>query len=287
MSMTPSVPVYSETLYDGYGQTFTIDRLLFEQRTEHQHLVIFENKVHGRVMALDGIIQTTQHDEFIYHEMMTHVPILAHGAAERVLIIGGGDGGSLREVLRHPTVVQATLVEIDAQVIQMCRTYFPDHSAGAFDHARARIVIADGLEYVQQTADRYDVIVCDSTDPVGPGEVLFSPEFYAGCHRVLNPGGVLVTQNGVCYMQLDEVKNSAARLRPLFADVAFYSAAVPTYVGGIMTMGWATDNPALRQVPLETVHQRYAASGIHTRYYNPEIHKASFALPQYVVEGLR
>ena len=286
MNKTLSVPVYTETLYDGYGQSFTIDHLLFEQRTEHQHLIIFENRMHGRVMALDGIIQTTTNDEFIYHEMMAHVPILAHGAAERVLIIGGGDGASLREVLRHPTVTQATLVEIDAQVIEMSRTYFPNHSAGAFDNPRTRILIADGFDYVRQTADRYDVIICDSTDPIGPGEVLFSPEFYAGCHRCLTPGGVLVTQNGVCFMQIEEVRNSADRLRPLFADVSFYGAAVPTYIGGIMTMGWATDNPALRQLPLATVQARFQQSGLQTRYYNPAIHTAAFALPQYVVEAL-
>ena len=286
MNMTPSAPVYTETLYDGYGQTFSIDHLLFEQRTEHQHLIIFQNRFHGRVMALDGIIQTTENDEFIYHEMMTHVPILAHGAARRVLIVGGGDGASLREVLRHESVEQATLVEIDPQVIEMSRTYLPRHSAGAFDHPRARLVIADGLHYVQETADRYDIIICDSTDPVGPGEVLFSPEFYAGCARCLTPGGVLVTQNGVCFMQLDEVRHSAERLRPLFADVWFYGAAVPTYVGGIMTMGWATDNPALRHVPHEVLAERFAQSGIATRYYNPAIHTAAFALPQYVVATL-
>ncbi|MCA9985959.1 MAG: polyamine aminopropyltransferase [Anaerolineales bacterium] len=282
--MTPSTSIYSETLYEGYGQYFSIDRTLFEDQTEHQHLIIFENRLFGRVMALDGIIQTTERDEHVYHEMIVHLPILAHGQARRVLIVGGGDGASLREAVRHPGLEQATLVEIDPAVIEMSRRYLPNHSAGAFDHPKARIVIADGVKYVHETADRFDVIIVDSTDPVGPGEVLFSDHFYAGCKRCLNPGGILVTQNGVSFMQLDEVRDGAARLRQHFADVWFYGAAVPTYIGGIMAFGWATDNPALRQTPVATLRQRFAAAGLPTRYYTPEVHAGAFALPRYVVD---
>lgn len=158
---------YLEKLYKTYGQSFEIGEVLFEQQTDSWHLIIFRNEEFGTVMALDGIIQTTERDEFIYHEMLTHTPLFAHGAAKRVLIIGGGDGGILREVLKHPEVEHVTQVEIDQSVIDMCKTYLPNHSNGAFDDPRANIVIADGIEYVCETQDKFDVIISDCTDPVG------------------------------------------------------------------------------------------------------------------------
>ncbi|PSL14887.1 spermidine synthase [Marinobacterium halophilum] len=277
---------YLEKLYSGYGQTFTLDEVLFEHRTDHQELIIFRNREFGTVMALDGIIQTTERDEFIYHEMMTHVPILAHGKAKRVLIIGGGDGGILREVLRHESVEHVTQVEIDQAVIDMCKQYLPNHSAGAFDDPRANIVIADGVEFVSECTETFDVIISDCTDPVGPGEVLFSSRFYEGCKRCLNEGGVFVAQNGVVFMQPDEILTTRRRLGPYFADQSFYAAAVPTYVGGVMTLAWASDNVELRQLDVATISERFERSGIDTRYYNPALHVASFALPQYVVKAL-
>ncbi|MBB4862277.1 spermidine synthase [Pseudomonas nitritireducens] len=277
---------YQETLYDGYGQRFSVDRMLHEVRTEHQHLVIFENARMGRVMALDGVIQTTEADEFIYHEMLTHVPILAHGAAKRVLIIGGGDGGMLREVSKHASVEHITMVEIDGTVVDMCKEFLPNHSQGAFDDARLNLVIDDGMRFVATTTEKFDVIISDSTDPIGPGEVLFSENFYQACHRCLNDGGVLVTQNGTPFMQLDTVRNTAGRMNGLFADWHFYQAAVPTYIGGSMTFAWGSTNPALRQVDVATLAQRFAASGIQTRYYNPAIHQGAFALPQYVLQAI-
>lgn len=277
---------YLESLYKGYGQSFTLDEVLFEHRTEHQELIIFRNSEFGTVMALDGIIQTTERDEFIYHEMMTHVPILAHGNAKRVLIIGGGDGGILREVLRHESVEHVTQVEIDQAVIDMCKQYLPNHSAGAFDDPRANIVIADGVEFVNECAETFDVIISDCTDPVGPGEVLFSSRFYEGCKRCLTPGGVFVAQNGVAFMQPDEILTTRRRLGPYFADQYFYNAAVPTYVGGVMAFAWASDNAELRQQNVDVIRERFERSGIQTRYYNPALHVASFALPQYVVSAL-
>jgi len=280
------MPKFTETLYDAYGQEFRIDEMLYEVKTGHQHLMIFHNATFGKVLVLDGVVQTTEKDEFIYHEMMSHVPILAHGKARRILIIGGGDGGMLREVLRHRQIEHVTQVEIDRQVIDMCQTYLPNHSQGAYDDPRVDIVIDDGLHYVQATQERFDIIISDSTDPIGPGEALFKADFYAQCKRCLTPGGVLVTQNGVAFMQLEEVQNTAKRLKTIFADLHFYAAAVPTYVGGIMTFAWATDNRALRHTDIESLRELYAASGIQTRYYNPEIHHAAFALPQYVLGAI-
>ncbi|MDZ5434392.1 polyamine aminopropyltransferase [Pseudomonas fluorescens] len=285
MSTTPTSD-YLETLYEGYGQRFRMDKLLHEVRTEHQHLVIFENPRMGRVMALDGVIQTTEADEFIYHEMLTHVPILAHGTAKRVLIIGGGDGGMLREVSKHRSVEHITMVEIDGTVVDMCKEFLPNHSKGAYDDPRLNLVIDDGMRFVATTTEKFDVIISDSTDPIGPGEVLFSENFYQACHRCLNDGGILVTQNGTPFMQIDEVKTTAGRLRSLFPDWHFYQAAVPTYIGGSMTFAWGSTNTAYRQLSRETLQQRFAGSGIVTRYYNPEIHIGAFALPQYVLQAV-
>jgi spermidine synthase len=277
---------YQETLYDGYGQRFRMDRLLHEVRTEHQHLVIFENSRMGRVMALDGVIQTTEADEFIYHEMLTHVPILAHGAVKSVLIIGGGDGGMLREVRKHSDIERITMVEIDGTVVEMCKEFLPNHSKGAYEDPRLNLVIDDGMRFVATTEEKFDVIISDSTDPIGPGEVLFSENFYQACRRCLNDGGVLVTQNGTPFMQLGEVQNTASRMNGLFADWHFYQAAVPTYIGGAMTFAWGSTDAELRKLPVETLRQRYAGSGIVTRYYNPEVHVGAFALPQYVLHAV-
>lgn len=277
---------YQETLYTGYGQRFEMDKLLHEVRTEHQHLVIFENARMGRVMALDGVIQTTEADEFIYHEMLTHVPILAHGRARRVLIIGGGDGGMLREVAKHREVEHITMVEIDGTVVDMCKTFLPEHSRGAFDDPRLNLVIDDGMRFVATTEERFDVIISDSTDPIGPGEVLFSENFYQACRRCLNEGGILVTQNGTPFMQLGEVRTTAQRMNGLFADWHFYQAAVPTYIGGAMAFAWGACDSDSRRVPLDTLRQRFAGSGVVTRYYNPEVHQGAFALPQYVLQSI-
>jgi spermidine synthase len=277
---------FDETLYHAYRQVFDVDEVYFEQKTEHQHLIIFHNAQFGRVMALDGVIQTTEADEFIYHEMLAHVPILAHGQVRRVLIIGGGDGGLLREVARHRAVEQITMVEIDPSVTEMSKQYLPNHSQGAFDDPRLRLVFADGARFVAEDAGRYDVIIVDSTDPVGPGEVLFERPFYRDCKARLAPGGVIVTQNGVAFMQLDEAKSTAKAFGHLFADSHFYMAAVPTYFGGNMVFGWGTDDVALRQASLETIRERYRAAGIATRYYNPGVHVGAFMLPQFVLDAI-
>lgn len=278
--------IWYETLHAGFGQYFTVDNILYREKTEHQDLIIFENAAFGRVMALDGVVQTTERDEFIYHEMLTHVPLLAHGNAKKVLIIGGGDGGMLREVSRHVGLEQITMVEIDAGVVEFCRQYLPNHSAGAYDDPRFRLVIDDGVNFVTQTSEKFDVIISDCTDPVGPGESLFTSEFYQGCKRCLNENGIFVAQNGVSFLQQDEAVTSHRKLGHYFSDVSFYQAAIPTYYGGIMTFAWASDNPALRQLDTATLQARFASAGLNCRYYNPAIHAGSFALPQYLLNAL-
>lgn len=277
---------WTETLYDAYGQSIRVDEILFEQHSAHQHLLIFRNQLFGTVLVLDGVVQTTEKDEFIYHEMMTHVPLLAHGNARRVLIIGGGDGGILREVCRHQGVGHITQVEIDPTVIELSKQYLPNHSAGAFADSRLNLVIGDGYRFVQECEERYDVIISDSTDPEGPAEILFSSTFYEACKRCLTDGGIFVAQNGVAFMQPQEVITSNQRLRSLFRDTSFYTASIPTYAGGQMMLAWASDNDTLRSLRTDVLTQRWRDTGIQSRYYTPQIHRAAFALPQYVLDML-
>jgi spermidine synthase len=279
----------SETLFDelGFRMSFAVERVLYEVRTEHQHLVLFEHQHFGKMLMLDGATQVTTRDEFIYHEMMTHVPILAHGRAQEALIIGGGDCGIAEEVLKHKTIGRVTQVEIDASVVEFSKEHFPEFTTPVFADKRFESVIDDGMKYVAETARRFDVIIVDSTDPQGPGAVLFTKEFYAACKRCLAPGGVLVTQNGVPFFQPDELTKSVGHFRELFADARCYVAAIPTYVGGHMAMGWATDDKTLCQLPSETIAERYAAAGsFATKYWTPDVHKAAFALPRFIAEAV-
>lgn len=276
--------VFKERLYSGFSTEFVAEEVYFDNATDHQRLVVFKNPVFGRMMMLDGVTQTTEADEFIYHEMLAHVPILAHGNVKKVLIIGGGDGGMLREVLRHSEIEKCTMVEIDSSVVELSKSHLPNHSAGAFDDPRTNLVFDDGAAFVRDPDDTYDVMIVDSTDPIGPGEVLFQDTFYANTRNCLAPRGILVTQNGVPFMQPDELKNSMAHLKQFFSDVTCYTATVPTYVGGPMAFGWATQDEAHRQITNDVLTKRFNEAGLSTRYYTPDVHKAAFALPQYIAE---
>ena len=271
-----------ETLHPELRQQIRIDRILHKQKTHAQELLIFENDLLGRVLALDGIVQTTEADEFIYHEMITHVPILAHGAAQDILVLGGGDGGVIEELFKYPTVTKVVMVEIDPCVVELCRKYLPNLSRGAFDDPRLDLVIADGSEYVISSTDHFDVIIVDSPDPIGPGEKLFSKTFYSGCHRRLKPGGILVTQSGVPFVQGSELRNSARNLSAYFHDVTFYRASIPTYYGGDMAFGWASDTASLRTISLDQIRERFSSTRLETRYYSPEIHLSAFAKPPWI-----
>jgi len=277
----------AETLFDpeGFRMTFEVERVLYEMQTGHQHLVLFQHKFFGKVLMLDGATQVTTKDEFVYHEMMSHVPLFAHGKAKEVLIVGGGDCGIAEEVLKHKSVERLTQCEIDASVVEFSKEHFPEFTKPVLGNKRFDLVIDDGMDYVAKTDRRFDVIIVDSTDPLGPGAILFSPKFYAACRRCMKPGGLLVTQNGVPILQSGELTAGINKFRRLFSDGSCYIAAIPTYIGGHMAMGWATDNKALRQTPLKTIADRYKKAGnFKTRYWTPEIHKAAFALPRFIAE---
>lgn len=279
----------SETLYDadGFRMDYRADRVLFEEKTAHQDLVLFENKFFGKMLMLDGATQVTARDEFVYHEMMTHVPLFAHGKARDVLIVGGGDCGIAEEVLKHKSVRRLTQVEIDASVVEFSKRHFPEFTRPVFRDKRFELVIDDGMAFVAKTERRFDVIIVDSTDPHGPGKVLFSKKFYAACKRCLAPGGIMVTQNGVPFLQVDELRSSIRHFRSLFPDASCYVAAIPTYIGGHMAMGWAAKDPAMRRHSAATIARRYrAASQFKTRYWTPEVHVAAFALPRFIADAL-
>jgi spermidine synthase len=279
----------NETLYPAWGQRFLVKRELARVRSDFQDIMIFESHSHGRVMLLDGVVQITEADEFVYQEMLAHVPLLAHGAASRVLIIGAGDGGVLRRVLQHRNVAQAVMVEIDGEVIRLAKQFLPEIGADAWADPRAQVIVGDGIEYVRQATDAsFDVIIVDSTDPIGVGEVLFTDDFYANCARILSAGGLIVNQCGVPFMQADELRATSLRRARFFPHVSAYVAAVPTYVGGLMTLGIAAKQAGLDAVPAATLRARARAAGVlgQTRFWTPELHAGAFALPPYIAEQL-
>jgi len=275
----------NETLYADWGQRFRVVRELAHEQSPFQDIVIFESATHGRVMVLDGVIQITQGDEFVYQEMLAHVPLLAHGAARDVLIIGAGDGGVLRRVLLHPGVRRAVMVEIDEAVIRLSKQFLPDIAGDAWNDPRAEVIVGDGIAHVREAEGAsYDAIIVDSTDPIGVGEVLFTDAFYRDAARVLRDGGLIVNQCGVPFMQADELRETSLLRARHFAHVGAYVAAVPTYVGGYMTLGFAAKQPGLDALDAATIRARAKDAGLlgTTRYWTPEVHVAAFWLPPYI-----
>ncbi len=280
----------NETLYPGWGQRFRIRRELARVRSDFQEILVFDSETHGRVLLLDGVIQITERDEFVYQEMLAHVPLLIHPEPRSVLVIGGGDGGVLRRVLEHSGVARAVMVEIDGEVIRLSQEFLPKIAGDAWKDPRAEIIVGDGIAHVREAPDAsVDVIIVDSTDPVGVGEVLFTDDFYENCARVLTPDGLIVNQCGVPFMQADELRDTSARRARVFPTVSAYVVAVPTYVGGFMTLGIAGKGSALANRPdAATTRSRAARAGIlgTTRYWTPAIQTGAFDLPPCIAEHL-
>ena len=253
------------------------------KQTKFQKMRILESPFCGRMLVLDDIVQTTELDEFIYHEMMTHVAMFCHGGCHRVLVVGGGDGGMLREVLRH-SVEKAVQVEIDEEVVAACKKYLPGLSHGAYEDPRAHLVIADGARYVRETDERFDLVIVDSPDPVGPARVLFRAAFYRNVARVLRPGGLMVRQAGVPMLQARELKSALAAIRKVFPYVSVYLAPVPTYIGGFFAFAVGALSAAPLRASSKQIRERLRKSPVKTRYYSEAIHKACFALPGYIEE---
>ncbi|MCE0743277.1 polyamine aminopropyltransferase [Acetobacter sicerae] len=279
----------NEELYESWGQRFRVRKELARVKSPFQDIVVFESDSHGRVLMLDGVVQITEADEFVYQEMLTHVPLFTHPDPRRVLIIGAGDGGVLRRVLEHRAVEKAVMVEIDGAVIELSKQHLPKIAGDAWNDARAEVIVGDGIAYVAEAPDAsFDVIIVDSTDPIGVGEVLFTDSFYEHCARILGPNGLIVNQCGVPFMQADELYETSLRRAKFFPQVSAYVAAVPTYVGGFMTLGIASKGADPTQQDAASVKARAEQAGVlgNTQYWTPQIHVGSFNLPPYIAKHL-
>ena len=267
-----------------FTSTFQVTRRLHEEQTAYQHLEIYESPRFGRMLVLDGAVQTTEGDEFVYHEMLAHPGLLTHPSPRRVLIIGGGDGGALEEALKHP-IERATLVEIDEAVVRASRAYLDVIGGDAFDDARTDLIVGDGIAYVASGGEAFDVALVDSTDPEGPAVGLFDPAFYAAIARRLTPDGVLVVQSGSAVYQRDLIAAVRRHLQPVFPAVRTYTATVLAYPGVVwsFTMGSLGRDPL--DVPAEEIARR--TDGFDLRYYTARGHHAALDLPLYLSAALR
>lgn len=275
---------FTEKHTENVKLSIQVDRQLYSSQSEFQRIDIFSSKEFGRFLTLDGYMMLTQKDEFIYHEMMVHVPMAVHPEVRKVLVIGGGDGGTARELIRYPAIEQIDVVEIDEEVVSACRQYLPQTACG-FDDERIHLFYEDGLKYVRRYEDTYDLILVDSTDPFGPGEGLFTKEFYGNCYKALKVEGIMVNQHESPFYPNDAAAMQRAHKRIVesFPISKVYQAHIPTYPSGHWLFGFASK----RYHPLtDQDAARWKALGLRTRYYNEQLHRGAFALPNYVEEML-
>lgn len=269
---------FSELHRKSAGLTVKIKDILFSGKSDFQRIEVFDTEVFGRVLVLYGSIMISERDEFIYHEMITHVPLNVHPMPERVLIVGGGDGGTVREVLKHKEVRKVTVVEIDRMVVEVCKKFFPEISAG-FDDPKVEVIYNDGARFMAETRELFDVIIVDSSDPVGPAEVLFQKQFYENAYRRLKDDGIMVAQTESPFYDREAISKIYRSFKQVFPIVRMYIASIPTYPSGLWSFGFCSK----RFHPIEHFKEsRVEIGGL--RYYNPEIHKASFSLPNFVKE---
>jgi len=278
---------FQERLHKGYAQSMEIaGNPLVDEKSKYQRIKIFDTVANGRVMTLDDIVQITTRDESAYAEMLTHLPILEHGGAQRVMIVGGGDLSIADEALKHKGVKEVVLVDIDGQVVERCREHFAEINAKAFQDKRLKIVIADAFEYLGQkeNKNRFDLIVADRPDPVGPGKALFGETFYDRVKGALKPGGFATFQTGVPFYQPWVITEALVELRHFFPSSGLYLSVVPTYIGGFMALSWACKGKAKLGTPagIRKATAAYKKAKLKTDYYNPAIHAAAFALPEWI-----
>jgi spermidine synthase len=251
-----------------------VTRTLMRETTPYQELMVVETPGFGRLLSLDGTIQLTERDEFFYHEMLAHVPLAAHPAPRRVLVIGGGDGGTVREVLRHEGIEHVDLVEIDEAVVRAGRAYFPGVSSG-LDDPRVAVHYEDGIAFVARAeAQSYDVVLVDSTDPVGPAVGLFRSPFYASIARALGPDGIVVAQSESPLLNAELITSLAGEMRTAFRHVNLYLCPVPTYPSG----QWSFMAGCQTRPPVEPRPDLRLDA---TKYYTPKVHRNAFDLPPY------
>lgn len=274
---------WADEEYQGIVRTgFRLKRRLFKGRSPFQTVEVVETKGHGRLLLIDGMTMVSERDEFVYHEMIAHVPLFLHPRPRRVLVIGGGDGGTVREVLRHQTVERCVLVEIDALVVEASRKYLP-LTAGKLSDRRAVVRIEDGVKFVRETTERFDVVIVDSTEPFGPAKELFGTAFYKDVKRVLTENGIVVSQAGSPFYEIATIKNLDRILKPIFPVVDAYLFSNLTYPGGLWAFTFASKG--LRPVR-DFRPQRVKAAKLPLKWYNAEVHAGAFALPEFVHKAL-
>ena len=257
-----------------------VDRQLHSEQSEFQRIDVYESPEFGRFLTLDGYMMLTEKDEFIYHEMITHVPMAVHPNVKKVLVIGAGDGGVVRELTRYQSIEQIDMVEIDRRVVEVCKEYLP-RTACCFDDPRVQVTYADGLKYIRSKEDEYDLIIVDSTDPFGPGEGLFTKEFYGNCYRALKEDGIMVNQHESPFYEGDAqaCKRAHKRIVESFPISRVYQAHIPTYPSGHWLFGFASK----KYHPVDDLRAgEWEALGLETRYYTTKLHRGAFCLPAYV-----
>lgn len=268
---------FTEKQTEHFGITARIVRTLHTEQTPFQKLDMVETAEFGNMLILDGMVMTTQKDEFVYHEMVAHVPLFTHPKPENVLVVGGGDGGVIREVLKHPSVKKATLVEIDGKVIEYSKKYLPE-IAGKLDDPRVEVKVDDGFMHIAQSENEYDVIMVDSTEPVGPAVNLFTKGFYAGIANALKEDGIFVAQTDNPWFKADLIRNVYRDVKEIFPITRLYTANIPTYPSGL----WTFTLGSKQYDPLAVSDDRF--HDIDTKYYTKELHKACFVLPKFVAD---
>ncbi len=275
---------YQERHNDEISTGLHIRNVLHSSQSQFQRVDVLDSTGFGRILTLDGLMMVTERDEFVYHEMIAHVPLLVHPNPKRVLVIGGGDGGTLREVLRHDCVEEAVLCEIDGEVVDACRRYLPTVAVG-LNHPRAKVHIGDGVEFVKNCEPAaFDLVIVDSTDPIGPGVGLFSGSFYKEVKRILRPGGIAMAQCESPWENGIDLAKVYGNLKDGFAHVYAMTGTVPTYPFGFWSWGFASDTVH----PFQNIQaDRAAAIEKATRYYNTDIHKGAFALPNFLKARLK
>ncbi len=266
---------YTEYQTLGVGITCKTSKTYHTEKTEFQEMALIETEQFGRMLVLDGTVQTTIADEYVYHEMITHVALFAHGNPKKALVIGGGDGGAIREIIKHPSIEKAVLVEIDGRVVEVCKQYLPEISC-ALEDSRVEVHVADGIKYVQEHKGEFDVILVDSTDPVGPAVGLFAMDFYKSIYEALKEDGIFVAQTESPFFHKDLIRNVYRDVKSIFPIARLYTCAIPTYPSGY----WSFTMGSKKYDPLETDISKIPE--LDTKYYCPEIHNAVFKLPKFV-----
>jgi spermidine synthase len=271
---------FKERYVPGFAQTLEIKNQILQKYTKYQKVELFESTTFGKVFVLDDIVQCTELDEYVNHEMLAHIPIFSYGDPRSVLIVGGGDGGVLEEVLKHNCINKVKMVDIDSEVVDIAKTHLRSICGNSFENSRTDLIVADAIQWVATSTEQFDVIILDRPDPVGPAVDLFSKQFYINCAKLMSPQGIIVAQSGILTFHKDQIKEEIRLMREVWKHCGFYISTVPTYAGGLSAHAWAA-NWDIRKANPAPIH----INGL--KYYNEGIHNSAFVLPNFAQELLK